>query len=74
MLLLQRKVWLLQIQTKVDIYTLLSVEPVKDIVTEWVDYYEYLMSIGDKRVETWGLMYSPVPTIIITILYLLSKY
>ena len=36
-------------------------------------YYEYLMSLGDKRVENWGLMYSPLPTIFITIAYLLSE-
>ena len=45
----------------------------KTLVKEGVDYYDYLMSLGDERVENWGLMYSPVPTILITTAYLLSK-
>ena len=36
-----------------------------------LEYYDYLMSIGDARVESWGLMWSPVPTMAITALYLL---
>ena len=36
-----------------------------------LEYYDYLMSIGDARVESWGLMWSPVPTVAITALYLL---
>ena len=43
------------------------------LVAGWAEYYEYLMSLGDKRVETWGLMASPLPTIAITIAYLLSE-
>lgn len=50
-----------------------SVENCKEIVHSYVDYYDYLMSLGDKRVETWGLMYSPLPTIAITFAYLASK-
>lgn len=38
-----------------------------------VGYYNYLMSLGDKRVENWGLMYSPFPTIFITVAYLISE-
>ena len=45
----------------------------KNRVGEALEYYEYLLSIGDKRVENWGLMQSPVPTILITMAYLLSK-
>jgi len=41
------------------------------LVAGWAEYYQYLMSLGDKRVETWGLMASPLPTIAITIAYLL---
>ena len=41
-------------------------------VEEVVEYYHYLMSIGDKRVTNWGLMQSPAPTIAITCAYLLS--
>ena len=43
-------------------------------VWEGLEYYNYLLSIGDKRVEDWLLMKSPVPTILITMAYLLSKY
>ena len=43
------------------------------LVAGWAEYYDYLMSLGDKRVETWGLMASPLPTIAITIAYLLSE-
>ena len=50
-----------------------SVEVTRTLVKEGVDYYDYLMSLGDERVENWGLMYSPVPTILITTAYLLSK-
>ena len=46
----------------------------KNMVWEAVEYYNYLLSIGDKRVEDWGLMQSPVPTILITMAYLLSKF
>ena len=45
----------------------------KNRIGEALEYYEYLLSIGDKRVENWGLMQSPVPTILITMVYLLSK-
>ena len=45
----------------------------KNRVGEALEYYEYLLSIGDKRVENWGLMQSPVPTVLITMAYLLSK-
>ena len=38
---------------------------------EMLEYYDYLMSIGDKRVETWALMSSPAPTLLITALYLM---
>ena len=50
-----------------------SVEVTRTLVREGVDYYDYLMSLGDERVESWGLMYSPIPTILITMAYLLSK-
>ena len=45
----------------------------RELVKDGVNYYDYLMSLGDKRVEDWGLMYSPFPTILITIAYLLSE-
>ena len=45
----------------------------RTLVREGVDYYDYLISLGDERVESWGLMYSPIPTILITMAYLLSK-
>jgi len=51
-----------------------KVENCKEIVHSYVDYYDYLMSLGDKRVETWGLMYSPLPTVAITFAYLASKF
>ena len=41
------------------------------MVVSGLDYYDYLMSLGDSRVESWGLMSSPLPTILITVLYLL---
>jgi len=43
-------------------------------VEEVVEYYHYLMSIGDKRVTDWGLMQSPAPTIAITCAYLLMCF
>lgn len=46
----------------------------KNRVGEALEYYEYLLSIGDKRVENWGLMQSPVPTILITMAYLLMCF
>jgi len=36
------------------------------------NYYNYLISIGDKRVEKWPLMSSPWPTVAITAMYLLT--
>ena len=44
----------------------------KNRVGEAVEHYNYLLSIGDKRVEDWALMQSPLPTILITLAYLLS--
>ena len=41
------------------------------MVVSGLEYYDYLMSLGDRRVETWGLMSSPLPTLLITALYLL---
>ena len=52
---------------------LLAAPACSALVAGWAEYYDYLMSLGDKRVETWGLMASPLPTIAITIAYLLSE-
>ena len=43
----------------------------REVVVSGLEYYDYLMSLGDRRVETWGLMSSPLPTLLITALYLL---
>ena len=48
-----------------------SVSDAREMVKSGLEYYDYLMSLGDRRVETWGLMSSPLPTLIITALYLL---
>jgi len=40
-------------------------------VTEVFLYYKYLLSLGDRRVESWPLMTSPFPTIALTLSYLL---
>ena len=42
-----------------------------EMLSSGLEYYDYLMSIGDERVESWGLMWSPLPTLTITALYLL---
>ena len=44
---------------------------VREVVVSGLEYYNYLMSLGDSRVETWGLMSSPLPTLLLTALYLL---
>ena len=36
-------------------------------------YYKYLLSLGDRRVESWPLMTSPFPTIALTLSYLLVR-
>ena len=36
-----------------------------------VEYYDYLWSIRDKRVENWPLMQSFVPTLVLSTLYLI---
>jgi len=46
----------------------------KNRVGEAVEHYNYLLSIGDKRVEDWALMQSPLPTILITLAYLLMCF
>lgn len=48
-----------------------KVNSTAEVLSGCVAYYNYLMSLGDKRVETWGLMSSPFPTICITLAYLL---
>ena len=58
---------------KLTIFFFSSVEVTKELVKDGVGYYNYLMSLGDKRVENWGLMYSPFPTIFITVAYLISE-
>lgn len=42
-----------------------------DFFHQGVDFYHYLLSIGDQRVESWPLMSSPLPTLAITSTYLL---
>jgi len=42
-----------------------------DGATQVCSYYTYLLSLGDRRVESWPLMASPVPTAVLTIAYLL---
>ena len=41
--------------------------------TQVSSYYSYLLSLGDRRVESWPLMASPVPTLALTIAYLLVR-
>ena len=36
-------------------------------------YYTYLLSLGDRRVESWPLMASPIPTAALTLAYLLVR-
>ena len=64
--------WEMSRKTISDVVTMFcSVSEAREMVKSGVEYYDYLMSLGDSRVETWGLMSSPLPTIIITALYLL---
>ena len=43
------------------------------IITQVSSYYTYLLSLGDRRVESWPLMASPIPTAVLTIAYLLVR-
>ena len=46
------------------------------IITNMVQvssYYTYLLSLGDRRVESWPLMASPIPTAALTLAYLLVR-
>ena len=46
------------------------------IITNMVQvssYYTYLLSLGDRRVESWPLMASPIPTVALTLAYLLVR-
>ena len=43
------------------------------LITQVCSYYTYLLSLGDRRVESWPLMASPVPTAVLTIAYLLVR-
>ena len=43
------------------------------VITKVSSYYTYLLSLGDRRVESWPLMASPAPTLALTIAYLLVR-
>ncbi|XP_066467268.1 very long chain fatty acid elongase 4 [Tiliqua scincoides] len=44
---------------------------IANVVNDTLEFYRWSWSIRDKRVENWPLMQSPVPTLIISMCYLL---
>lgn len=46
-------------------------EVVTHFVNDSVEFYKWSLTIADKRVESWPLMASPLPTLAISCLYLL---
>ncbi|KAG8444847.1 hypothetical protein GDO86_009849 [Hymenochirus boettgeri] len=45
--------------------------PVTDVIERTHQFYTWSLTIADKRVEKWPLMQSPLPTLAISIIYLL---
>ena len=43
------------------------------VITQVSSYYSHLLSLGDRRVESWPLMASPMPTLALTFAYLLVR-
>ncbi|XP_076029508.1 very long chain fatty acid elongase 4-like isoform X2 [Oratosquilla oratoria] len=48
-----------------------TVEVLRSYYHRWDTFYNWALTIGDKRVKEWPLMQSPVPTLGITAMYLL---